>query len=173
MTNAQIREIRVNNNGTWYVATRTTEVPTWDNTPKFTPNTSLYIDATIENVGGSQSPSDTYKASIEMPMVHYYEVSAPASQPTILVYGTFDIPGNPPSTAKAKIRGYDGNGTPTDTITITLTRQDSTTPPPSTNPSLAARFPIVGNRAIVQVYLRRLRDKVFTKKMHQKLHPLI
>lgn len=42
-----------------------------------------------------------------------------------------------------------------------------------TNATLAARIPSIGNKAIVQVYLRKLRDKVFSKKIHKLLHPLI
>lgn len=48
-----------------------------------------------------------------------------------------------------------------------------TPPPPPPNKSLAARVPMIGNRALVQVYLRRLRDRVFSKKLHKLLHPLI
>lgn len=40
-------------------------------------------------------------------------------------------------------------------------------------PSIAARIPSLGNKALVQVYLRKLRDKVFSKKLHERLHPLI
>ena len=43
-------------------------------------------------------------------------------------------------------------------------------PPPRT---VVARFPCVGNRALVQVYLRKLRDKIFSKKQHERLHPWI
>lgn len=45
------------------------------------------------------------------------------------------------------------------------------TPPPSK--SIAARVPMVGNSDLVQVYLRKLRDRVFTKEQHKKLHPII
>lgn len=44
---------------------------------------------------------------------------------------------------------------------------------PGSNKSLAARCPCFGNRAIVQVYFRKLRDRVFSKELHKKLHPLI
>jgi hypothetical protein len=47
------------------------------------------------------------------------------------------------------------------------------TPPPTPKATLAARFPVVGNRALVQVYLRRIRDKFISKKLHSKLHPLV
>ena len=47
------------------------------------------------------------------------------------------------------------------------------TPTPTPSASVAARVPCFGNRALVQVYLRRLRDKVFSKRAHERLHPLI
>jgi hypothetical protein len=44
---------------------------------------------------------------------------------------------------------------------------------PPSNQSLAARVPMVGNGMLVQFYLRKLRDRVFSKEMHKRLHPLI
>lgn len=46
-------------------------------------------------------------------------------------------------------------------------------PAPTPSASVAARVPCFGNRALVQVYLRKLRDKIFSRKLHEKLHPLI
>lgn len=45
--------------------------------------------------------------------------------------------------------------------------------PQPTKRTLAARVPMVGNSMIVQYYLRKLRDKAFSKEMHKKLHPII
>lgn len=50
---------------------------------------------------------------------------------------------------------------------------DDYTPPEPPKPSIAARVPMFGNSALVQVYFRRLRDRVFSKKTHKRLHPLI
>jgi hypothetical protein len=44
---------------------------------------------------------------------------------------------------------------------------------PPAGRSSAARVPYFGNRFIVQVYLRRLRDRFFSKSLHERLHPLI
>jgi len=46
-------------------------------------------------------------------------------------------------------------------------------PVPVTRRTLAARVPMVGNSDLVQVYLRKIRDKTINKKMHEKLHPLV
>jgi len=40
-------------------------------------------------------------------------------------------------------------------------------------PTLAARMPMVGNRKIVQVYCRRVRNKFIKPHVHKKLHPLV
>ena len=40
-------------------------------------------------------------------------------------------------------------------------------------PTLAARVPMFGNSIIVQRYLRKIRDKIFSKKAHERLHPLV
>lgn len=42
-----------------------------------------------------------------------------------------------------------------------------------TKPTLAARVPTLGNSALVQVYLRQLRNKIISKENHKKLHPLV
>jgi hypothetical protein len=41
------------------------------------------------------------------------------------------------------------------------------------SPTLAARVPAFGNSIIVKYYLRKLRDKFFSRKAHERLHPLI
>ena len=41
------------------------------------------------------------------------------------------------------------------------------------SPTLAARVPTFGNSVVVQHYLRKLRDKIFSRKAHERLHPLI
>jgi hypothetical protein len=43
-------------------------------------------------------------------------------------------------------------------------------PEPST---YAARVPMVGNSRLVQIYLRKLRNKLISKKLHKRLHPLV
>jgi hypothetical protein len=45
--------------------------------------------------------------------------------------------------------------------------------PTPTSKTVAARFPMIGNRAIIQVYMRKLRDKIIRKEVHKKLHPLV
>jgi hypothetical protein len=39
--------------------------------------------------------------------------------------------------------------------------------------TLAARVPMVGNHKIVQVYLRKIRDKLISRETHKRLHPLV
>lgn len=46
-------------------------------------------------------------------------------------------------------------------------------PPPPPSATVMARVPAIGNRAFTQVYLRQIRDKLFSKDLHKKLHPVI
>lgn len=57
------------------------------------------------------------------------------------------------------------------TASATFTPVQVTPPPPKG--SIAARVPYFGNRRLVQVYLRRVRDKLISRKLHEKLHPLV
>lgn len=51
--------------------------------------------------------------------------------------------------------------------------QPTPSPTPAPVPTKWARVPAIGNRAFVQVYLRRIRDKIFSKEEHERLHPWI
>lgn len=46
-------------------------------------------------------------------------------------------------------------------------------PPPPPKRTLAARVPMFGNSALIQYYARKARDKIISKELHKKLHPIV
>lgn len=108
----------------------------------------------------------------------FYEDEAPVAvqQQPFIISGSVEPTVQTPTVAPVEVQGQPfvigGNETAPAPVAPEPV-QPQVSAQASGSKSAAARVPCFGNRALVQVYLRRLRDKVFSKEQHKRLHPLI